>query len=62
MPPGFPMEFAFVWQDRDLRFDTEPRHLASRRGETIIDSINAVEDTKVPCLCLYVCCCVTVTH
>jgi len=39
-------EFQFVWQDRDLRFDIEPRFLACRNGETIIDSINAVEDTQ----------------
>jgi Bardet-Biedl syndrome 5 protein len=36
----------YVWQDRELRFDTHPKHLACRTGEKIIDSINSVEDTK----------------
>jgi hypothetical protein len=35
-----------VWQDREIRFDIPFSLLAVRRGETEIDSINAVEDTK----------------
>ena len=37
---------AYVWQDRELRFDTAPTFLDERRGEQRIDSINSVEDTK----------------
>lgn len=36
----------YVWQDRELRFDSPEAHLACRSGEKIIDSINSVEDTK----------------
>ena len=41
----------FVWQDRELRFDsgrhgTSLKDLTLRRGEVLIDSINSVEDTK----------------
>ena len=36
----------YVWQDRELRFDSKPALLACRRGEKVIDSINSVEDTK----------------
>ena len=36
----------YIWQDRELRFDSKPALLACRRGEKIIDSINSVEDTK----------------
>jgi Bardet-Biedl syndrome 5 protein len=35
-----------VWQDREIRFDTAPAALDPRPGETAIDSINSVEDTK----------------
>lgn len=35
-----------VWQDRELRFDNLPTALQCRKGEVVIDSINAVEDTK----------------
>ena len=35
-----------VWQDRDIRFDTQQSLLAIRSGEFQIDSINSVEDTK----------------
>lgn len=35
-----------VWQDREIRFDLPMNQLAMRRGEKVIDSINAVEDTK----------------
>lgn len=35
-----------VWQDRELKFDSNPSALACRKGEKIIDSINSVEDTK----------------
>jgi len=36
----------YIWQDREIRFDSIARNLACRRGEKIIDSINSVEDTK----------------
>jgi len=36
----------FIWQDRDLRFDSKNELLACRSSEVIIDSINSVEDTK----------------
>jgi Bardet-Biedl syndrome 5 protein len=34
------------WQDREIRFDLPLELLKPRRGETEIDSINSVEDTK----------------
>ena len=36
----------FIWQDREFRFDSNPKLLSCRPGEKIIDSINSVEDTK----------------
>eukprot|EP01041_Mallomonas_annulata_P010263 gene10263-21412_t len=36
----------YIWQDREIRFDSISKNLACRRGEKIIDSINSVEDTK----------------
>jgi Bardet-Biedl syndrome 5 protein len=36
----------FVWQDRDIKFDSKNELLACRSNEVIIDSINSVEDTK----------------
>lgn len=36
----------FIWQDREIRFDSVAKNLACRRGEKVIDSINSVEDTK----------------
>lgn len=36
-----------IWQDRDIRFDTPTGALELRAGESRIDSINSVEDTKV---------------
>jgi Bardet-Biedl syndrome 5 protein len=39
-------EADYVWQDRELRFDSPEAHLQCRSGEKIIDSINSVEDTK----------------
>ena len=41
-----PAEEDGIWQDRDIRFDTQPAHLELRAGEVQIDSINSVEDTK----------------
>ena len=35
-----------VWQDRDIRFDTQLSQLEMHSGELQIDSINSVEDTK----------------
>ena len=42
MPPTH----EFIWQDRDIKFDSNPSLLSCRKGEVIIDSINSVEDTK----------------
>ena len=36
----------YIWQDREIRFDSKANQLACRRGEKVIDSINSVEDTK----------------
>ena len=36
----------FVWQDRDICFDSKGALLDTRKGEKVIDSINSVEDTK----------------
>ena len=36
----------YVWQDREIRFDTVPSSLNVRPGEIQIDSIGSVEDTK----------------
>lgn len=36
----------YIWQDREIRFDTSARNLENRAGEYIIDTINSVEDTK----------------
>lgn len=35
-----------VWQDREVRFDSQPAEMQCRKGEVVIDSINSVEDTK----------------
>lgn len=35
-----------IWQDREIRFDIPTHTLQPRKGETEIDSINSVEDTK----------------
>eukprot|EP00516_Mucochytrium_quahogii_P001764 CAMPEP_0203759718 /NCGR_PEP_ID=MMETSP0098-20131031/12852_1 /ASSEMBLY_ACC=CAM_ASM_000208 /TAXON_ID=96639 /ORGANISM=" , Strain NY0313808BC1" /LENGTH=360 /DNA_ID=CAMNT_0050652871 /DNA_START=172 /DNA_END=1250 /DNA_ORIENTATION=+ len=39
-------EFAGFWQDGAVKFDIGPRQFTPCQGETVIDSINAVEDTK----------------
>jgi Bardet-Biedl syndrome 5 protein len=36
----------FMWQDREVRFDTPISQLTCREGEKIIDSLTQVEDTK----------------
>ena len=36
----------FIWQDREIRFDSNNEDLACRTGEKVIDSIQHVEDTK----------------
>ena len=36
----------FIWQDREIRFDSKTAILSPRKGEKQIDSINSVEDTK----------------
>ena len=35
-----------IWQDRDLRFDLPQQQLNPRRTETVIDSLDSIEDTK----------------
>ncbi len=40
------MSDSYIWQDREIRFDSAPKSLNNRSGEYIIDSINSVEDTK----------------
>ena len=35
-----------IWQDRDLRFDLPQQHFQPRRTETLIDTIDSIEDTK----------------
>ncbi|CEM36165.1 unnamed protein product [Vitrella brassicaformis CCMP3155] len=40
------MEELCVWQDREIKFDQPPQLLRLRAGETQIDSMNAIEDTK----------------
>lgn len=37
---------ADLWEDRDVRFDVNPAQMKMRPGEKLIDSLNAVEDTK----------------
>eukprot|EP00520_Triparma_pacifica_P019180 CAMPEP_0118662664 /NCGR_PEP_ID=MMETSP0785-20121206/16955_1 /TAXON_ID=91992 /ORGANISM="Bolidomonas pacifica, Strain CCMP 1866" /LENGTH=329 /DNA_ID=CAMNT_0006556229 /DNA_START=26 /DNA_END=1012 /DNA_ORIENTATION=+ len=39
-------EGPYIWEDREIRFDTASKNLANRAGERIIDTINSVEDTK----------------
>ena len=36
----------FIWQDREIRFDSNTEDLECRPGEKVIDSIAHVEDTK----------------
>ena len=36
----------FIWQNREIRFDTTFSQLTLRKGEILIDSIPNVEDTK----------------
>ena len=35
-----------IWQDREIRFDSNPADLQCRAGEKVIDKIKQVEDTK----------------
>ncbi|VDN30876.1 unnamed protein product [Gongylonema pulchrum] len=35
-----------IWQDRDIRFDLDPRLLCLIPGEHLVDRIDGVEDTK----------------
>lgn len=35
-----------LWQDRDIRFDCTNRDLSLRKGESIIEAFESVEDTK----------------
>ncbi|KAK0420805.1 hypothetical protein QR680_014900 [Steinernema hermaphroditum] len=35
-----------VWQDREVRFDLEPRQLKLSPGEVLVEEIDSVEDTK----------------
>merc|ERR1712166_1306707 len=36
----------YVWQDREIHFDDNVQNLEPRRGEFVIDAIEAIEDTK----------------
>ncbi|EFO18365.1 hypothetical protein LOAG_10131 [Loa loa] len=38
-----------IWQDRDIRFDVNPRLLHLIAGENLVDRIDDVEDTKGNC-------------
>ncbi|XP_063421921.1 Bardet-Biedl syndrome 5 protein homolog isoform X3 [Mytilus trossulus] len=42
----FGIKMADLWEDRDVRFDVNPSQMKMRAGEKLIDSLNAVEDTK----------------
>ncbi|XP_070566025.1 BBSome complex member BBS5 isoform X2 [Ptychodera flava] len=35
-----------LWEDRDVRFDISPQQMRTRPGETLIDRLDSVEDTK----------------
>ncbi|XP_072042114.1 BBSome complex member BBS5-like [Amphiura filiformis] len=35
-----------LWEDRDVRFDVSPTQMNMRPGETVIDLLDSVEDTK----------------
>ncbi|GMF28113.1 unnamed protein product [Phytophthora lilii] len=37
---------AVTWQDREIRFDISAAAMQLRKGETLVDAINSVEDTK----------------
>uniref|UniRef100_A0A914UX40 Bardet-Biedl syndrome 5 n=1 Tax=Plectus sambesii TaxID=2011161 RepID=A0A914UX40_9BILA len=39
-------EFDAIWQDRDIRFDLDAQYLRLRPGESVIERIDNVEDTK----------------
>eukprot|EP00741_Cyanophora_paradoxa_P005592 tig00000912_g5420.t1 len=43
---GAANDAAYVWQDREIRFDVPIAQLDYRRGEFMIDSMSSVEDTK----------------
>uniref|UniRef100_A0A1I8IAE6 Bardet-Biedl syndrome 5 protein homolog n=1 Tax=Macrostomum lignano TaxID=282301 RepID=A0A1I8IAE6_9PLAT len=36
----------YLWQDRDIRFDIDPKLMNLRPGEKLIDRLDSVEDTK----------------
>ncbi|XP_077978117.1 BBSome complex member BBS5-like [Glandiceps talaboti] len=38
--------FDALWEDRDVRFDISPQQMKTRSGETLIDKLDSVEDTK----------------
>ncbi|OUC43815.1 hypothetical protein D917_09508 [Trichinella nativa] len=35
-----------IWEDRDVRFDVDSKHLKLRNGEFIVDKSHGIEDTK----------------
>lgn len=41
-----PWEPPFIWEDREIRFDVNPRDLSARRGEIDVEVLDSVEDTK----------------
>ena len=36
----------YIWQDKEIRFDTNLSSLQPRKNEATVDSINSIEDTK----------------
>uniref|UniRef100_A0AAF5RUY8 BBSome complex member BBS5 PH domain-containing protein n=2 Tax=Wuchereria bancrofti TaxID=6293 RepID=A0AAF5RUY8_WUCBA len=43
------MPLITIWQDRDIRFDINPRFLRLIAGERLVERIDGVEDTKGNC-------------
>ncbi|PAA63444.1 hypothetical protein BOX15_Mlig027626g1, partial [Macrostomum lignano] len=40
------LNMEYLWQDRDIRFDIDPKLMNLRPGEKLIDRLDSVEDTK----------------
>uniref|UniRef100_A0A0R3RK88 Bardet-Biedl syndrome 5 protein homolog n=1 Tax=Elaeophora elaphi TaxID=1147741 RepID=A0A0R3RK88_9BILA len=49
MSSKFKIPLVTIWQDRDIRFDVNPRLLRLISGEHLVDRIDDVEDTKGNC-------------
>lgn len=41
-----PVKSEPLWQDRDIKFDSGPKDLTLRKGESVIEAFDFVEDTK----------------